>query len=159
MSQPVAELQHYDPEHMRAHTEEVLNQARASDQWAYFQAKSIRGFAYSGQVVPPLTNVPDAGFGVMDSSEADFNGLNSANLQNADGTFVLASTTFDSDEAATSALIDLGCARVVALDRGMHTGFFLHRAGTEPAPAARYETTVLDLVDAPMAGRAKRFGN
>ena len=77
----------------------------------------------------------------------------------ADGTFAVASTTFDSDEAATSALIDLGCARVVALDRGMHAAFFLHRAGTEPAPAARYETTVLDLVDAPMTGRAKRFAN
>ena len=77
----------------------------------------------------------------------------------ADGTFAVASTTFDSDEAATTALIDLGCARIVALDRGMHASFFLHRAGTEPAPAARYETTVLDLVDAPMTGRAKRFAN
>jgi len=27
----------------RAHTEEVILQARASDQWAYFQAKNIRG--------------------------------------------------------------------------------------------------------------------
>jgi hypothetical protein len=77
----------------------------------------------------------------------------------ADGTFAVASTTFDSDEAATSALIDLGCTRIVALDRGMHSSFFLHRAGAEPAPVARYETTVLDLVDAPMNGRAARFGN
>ena len=77
----------------------------------------------------------------------------------ADGTFAVASTTFDSDEAATSALIDLGCLRIVALDRGMHSSFFLHRAGAEPAPAARYETTVLDLVGAPMSGRATRFSN
>ena len=77
----------------------------------------------------------------------------------ADGTFAVASTTFDSDEAATSALIDLGCSRIVALDRGMHSSFFLHRAGAEPAPSARYETTVIDLVDAPMTGRAKRFAN
>jgi len=77
----------------------------------------------------------------------------------ADGTFAVASTTFDSDEAATSALIDLGCARIVALDRGAHTSFFLHRAGTEPAPVARYETTVIDLVDTPMTGRGKRLGN
>ncbi len=77
----------------------------------------------------------------------------------ADGTFAVASTTFDSDEAATTALIDLGCARIVALDRGMHSSFFLHRAGAEPGPSARYETTVLDLVDAPMSGRAKRFSN
>jgi hypothetical protein len=27
----------------RAHTEEVILQAKASDQWAYFQAKNIRG--------------------------------------------------------------------------------------------------------------------
>ena len=53
-----------------------------------FQAKSIRAYAYGGQVVPGLTNVPYAAFGVMDSSEADFNGLNSADLQNADGAFV-----------------------------------------------------------------------
>jgi hypothetical protein len=77
----------------------------------------------------------------------------------ADGTFAVASTTFDSDEAATSALIDLGCSRIVALDRGMHSSFFLHRAGAEPAPTSRYETTVLDLVDAPMSGRATRFSN
>jgi hypothetical protein len=84
----------------------------------------------------------------------------------ADGTFAVASTTFDSDEAATSALIDLGCSRVVALDRGTHASFFLNRTGAEPAaatpgnePAARYETTVLDLVDVPMTGRAKRFAN
>ena len=26
----------------RAHTEELLNQAKASDQWTYFQAKTVR---------------------------------------------------------------------------------------------------------------------
>ena len=66
-----------------------------------FQAKSIRTFAYGGQVVPGLTNVPYAGFGVMDSSEADFNGLNSADLQNADGTFVYPSA--QSIDSAASA--------------------------------------------------------
>src|SRR6202453_2562167 len=30
----------------RAHTEEVLLQARAADQWAYFQAKEIRRRSY-----------------------------------------------------------------------------------------------------------------
>ena len=54
----------------------------------------------------------------------------------ADGTFAVASTTFDSDEAATSALIDLGCSRIVALDRGTHASFFLNRAGTGTEPAA-----------------------
>jgi hypothetical protein len=30
----------------RAHTEEILNQTKASDQWAYFQAKAIRHHNY-----------------------------------------------------------------------------------------------------------------
>jgi hypothetical protein len=30
----------------RAHTEELLNQAKASDQWAYYQAKTIRRTTY-----------------------------------------------------------------------------------------------------------------
>jgi len=72
----------------------------------------------------------------------------------ADGTFVVASTTFDSDEAATTALLDLGCARVVALDRGAHLAAFVHRAGTEAAPEARYDATTLYVVEAPLAGRA-----
>ncbi len=75
-----------------------------------FQAKSIRSFAYSGQVVPPLTNVPDAGFGVMDSSEADFNGLNSASLQNADGTFAFPSTQNIEAAVSTATPCVSGCA-------------------------------------------------
>ena len=74
-----------------------------------FQAKSIRSFAYTGQVVPPLTNVPDAGFGVMDSSEADFNGLNSASLQNADGTFVFPSTQNIESAASAATPCVTGC--------------------------------------------------
>jgi hypothetical protein len=71
-----------------------------------------------------------------------------------DGTFVVASTTFDSDEAATTALLDLGCARVVALDRGTHHAAFVHRAGT-PAPLeARYDVTTLFALDVPLTGRA-----
>jgi hypothetical protein len=71
-----------------------------------------------------------------------------------DGTLVVASTTFDSDEAATSALLDLGCARVVALDRGSHQAAFLHRAGTASAPEAHYEASVLYAVEVPLPGRA-----
>ncbi len=71
-----------------------------------------------------------------------------------DGTLVVASTTFDSDEAATTALLDLGCARVVALDRGSHQAAFLHRAGTASAPEARYETSALYAVEVPLPGRA-----
>jgi hypothetical protein len=54
-----------------------------------FQAKSIRSYAYSGNELPVISPTPLAGFGVMDSSEADYNGLNSASLQNADGNFVV----------------------------------------------------------------------
>jgi hypothetical protein len=55
------------------------------------QAKSIRQFAYDGGSVPVVaggsfTQMP-AGFGIMDSSEASFNGLNTASLENADGNF------------------------------------------------------------------------
>ncbi len=43
----------------RAHTEELLNQAQASDQWAYYQAKSIRRAMYEmGGELTKLTNAP-----------------------------------------------------------------------------------------------------
>jgi hypothetical protein len=76
-----------------------------------------------------------------------------------DGTFVVGSTTFDSDEAATVTLLDLGCTRVVALDRGAHQGAFLHRAGAETPPSARYEASAIYAIDAPLTGRAKRLGS
>ena len=55
------------------------------------QAKSIRQFAYGGGSVPVVsggsyTQMP-AGFGIIDSSEASFYGLNTASLENADGNF------------------------------------------------------------------------
>lgn len=72
----------------------------------------------------------------------------------ADGTFAVAATTFDSDEAATTALLDLGCARVAALDRGAHRDAFVHRAGTPNAPQARYDATALYALEIPLSGRA-----
>jgi hypothetical protein len=71
-----------------------------------------------------------------------------------DGTFFVAATTFDSDEATTTALLELGCARVVALDRGAHQAAFVHRAGTETAPEPRYEASALYAVEVPLSGRA-----
>jgi hypothetical protein len=47
----------------RAHTEEILNQTKASDQWAYFQAKDIRRHNYE-QLLDELTVMPS-------KSEAD----------------------------------------------------------------------------------------
>lgn len=71
-----------------------------------------------------------------------------------DGSMLIASTTFDTDEATTEALVDAGCARVVVLDRGAHQNAYVHRAGAETPPEARYETTTLYVVRAVMHGRA-----
>jgi hypothetical protein len=71
-----------------------------------------------------------------------------------DGTVLAASTTFDSDEATTGALVDRGCTRVVALDRGAHQASFLHRAGTATPPSPRYDGTALYGVEVPAVGRA-----
>jgi hypothetical protein len=55
------------------------------------QAKSIRSYAYGGNSVPSQAGVSPtqmpAAFGIMDSSEAAFYGLNDASLQNAAGNF------------------------------------------------------------------------
>lgn len=71
-----------------------------------------------------------------------------------DGSMLIASTTFDTDEATTEALVDAGCSRVVVLDRGGHQNAYVHRAGTETPPEAHYETTTLYVVRAAMHGRA-----
>ncbi|HTN85616.1 MAG TPA: hypothetical protein VL242_18080, partial [Sorangium sp.] len=74
-----------------------------------------------------------------------------------DGTLLVATTTFDSDEATTEALLDLGCARVVALDRGAHRNAFVHRASGDPALQQAYEETALFAVGLAMPGRARRL--
>lgn len=72
----------------------------------------------------------------------------------ADGSVLIASTTFDTDEATTEALIDAGCMRVVALDRGTHQNAYVHRAGGETPPEAHYESTTLYVLGNAMRGRA-----
>lgn len=71
-----------------------------------------------------------------------------------DGSVLLASTTFDTDEATTDALLDAGCTRVVALDRGTHQNAYVHRAGAETPPETHYETTTLYVLRSSMRGRA-----
>jgi len=71
-----------------------------------------------------------------------------------DGSVLVATTTFDTDEATTEALVDAGCARVVALDRGTHSNAFLSRAGTDTPPEPSYEQSVIFILDAPMRGRS-----
>jgi hypothetical protein len=53
-----------------------------------FQAKGMRTWAYTGGVVPPQLAATSAAFGVMDSSESAFYGLDNANVQNAAGSFL-----------------------------------------------------------------------
>jgi len=65
------------------------------------QAKYMRGWSYGGGSLPspPDSQTPLAAFGVMDSSEAAFYGLNDATLQNASGDFVPLTTTSLEDGA------------------------------------------------------------
>lgn len=60
----------------------------------------------------------------------------------------------DNEEPTTKALIDLGCRRVVSLNRGRQTRAWLHRAGTERAPQAGYEDTALFGMAASAGGAA-----
>jgi hypothetical protein len=73
------------------------------------------------------------------------------------GALLVATTTFDSEEAATEVLLNAGCTRVVALDRGSQHPAFVHRAGTATPPQPRYEPSALYAVEIPMRGRARSF--
>ena len=74
-----------------------------------------------------------------------------------DGTFLVALTTFDTDEANTQALLSLGCIRVVSLDRGSHHSAFVARAGTEPPLEKRYDASTLYVLESPATGRASKL--
>ena len=54
----------------RAATEAVLNQARASDQWAYYQAKNIRG--HEDKLFASLTNVVTASSEAVSKLREDY---------------------------------------------------------------------------------------
>ena len=62
----------------------------SSAQSPALQASKMRTFAYGGGELPQPQNSSDplAAFGIMDSSEAAFYGLNTASLENASGRFV-----------------------------------------------------------------------
>jgi hypothetical protein len=100
----------------------------------------------------PLT--ADEGHPIAESRVVGTMRARAALCVRADGAVAVASTTFDTDEPTTEALVDLGCARVVALDRGSHQGAFVQRAGTDTPPERSYEQTVLYAIGAPMHGRA-----
>ena len=72
------------------------------------QAKAMRSWCYGGGVVPQPTSPenPCAGFGLMDSSEAQFFGLATASVENAAGKFVTPNAA--SLQAAAAALTPCG---------------------------------------------------
>lgn len=74
----------------------------------------------------------------------------------ADGMVLVATSTFDSDEPTTQALLEAGCTRVAALDRGAHDPVSLRRAGVEPGPEASSETTTLFALPVVAMGRLGR---
>jgi hypothetical protein len=76
-------------------------------------------------------------------------------LQN--GALVVASTTFDSDEVAATALVDAGCQTVVAFDRGSHHPAFVRRPQSEEPTGIHHDGTVLYALDLPLSGRASRM--
>jgi hypothetical protein len=73
------------------------------------------------------------------------------------GRVIVARGTFSSDMPLADALRRAGCTRAVALDRGSRSQPFLHRAGSDTPPRARYEDSVLYALAVPMAPRAFRF--
>jgi hypothetical protein len=74
-----------------------------------------------------------------------------------EGRVVLARGEATTDEALALALRSAGCTMAVALDRGARAPIVVHRAGTSSPPKARYDTSTLYVLAAPMPPRAVRF--
>ena len=66
------------------------------------QAHQMRNFVYGGGSVPQQGNPTYAAFGIMDSSQSAFLGLNQASVQNAAGNFVSPTATTVGDALASS---------------------------------------------------------
>jgi hypothetical protein len=75
----------------------------------------------------------------------------------AGGAVLVAIARHDSSDPLASALVDEGCRRVVALDRGSRHEAFVHRSGTAASPLDRYDASVLYAVGRPMTPRAFRY--
>src|SRR6185436_18231105 len=63
----------------------------------------------------------------------------------------------DSNDPLIVALQQVGCKRVVELDRGSRHPAFVHRTGSPTPPLASYETSVLYAVGHPMTPFAYRW--
>ena len=113
------------------------------------QARSIRTWAYSDSsaFIPGPGALPRVAFGVMDTSQASYYGLNDASVQNASGAFV--APTAASLEAAVNDLKpcgagDLTCpANTYAVDYGNTD------AGAYPMPVVTY--AIVDKTPQPAA--------
>jgi hypothetical protein len=80
--------------------------------------------------------------------------LRSAACQLDDGELFVAMARSDNVEPPTRALLDLGCTRIVELDRGNQNRSFFHRAGTPDPPEADYPDTVIYGMSRVAPGRA-----
>ena len=74
-----------------------------------------------------------------------------------DGRAVVAQARHDSSGPVASALLRVGCKRVVELDRGSRHPSFVHRAGTPTPPVGGYETSVLYALGRRMKSHAYRW--
>jgi hypothetical protein len=74
-----------------------------------------------------------------------------------DGRVLIARGTFASDATLGEALKTAGCARAVALRRGLDADAALRRTGTADLPRASDAETTLYAISAPMKPRAFRF--
>jgi hypothetical protein len=74
-----------------------------------------------------------------------------------DGSVYIARGTFTSDAPLADVLVEAGCRRAVALERGARVAPFFQRVGTASPPRGRSEETALYVLSAPMRPRAFRF--
>ena len=99
-----------------------------------------------------------ADHGQLNSRAADRGGsrLRGALCVTSEGKVFVALGHHDSSDPLASVLLESGCPRVVALDRGSRHPAFVHRSETATPPLSRYETSVLYAVGRPMTPHAYR---
>lgn len=74
----------------------------------------------------------------------------------ADGSLLVASARFDSDEVTATALVELGCSRVVGLERGAERDASAARAGGDsPLPPSAEDSALWVLGNESAAGRVQ----
>jgi hypothetical protein len=73
------------------------------------------------------------------------------------GRVVIATAPHDSSAPVATALVRVGCGRVVELDRGSRHPAFVHRSGTPTPPLGTYETSVLYALGRPLLPRGFRY--